>query len=202
MNKAKQDKFQDKFSLLNKGEQTLYNMLCKAAPDYIVFSQVSMSQIFNIPEYKKAQIAIIGKKSVDFLLCRKDDTSIVLAIELNGPMHDSNEQKSSDETKQAALTEAGIPLVIIELGNIPNQKELGKLLASNVVDRKKNEEIKKEGIQQAKEKQLKVAKKKKSFCASCKKPVTDKVVEFCKSDNTRFKNEIFCTSCQTSRPFQ
>lgn len=195
MNKAKQEEFQDKFSLLNKGERSLYNMLCKAAPDYIVFSQVSMSQIFHIPEYKKIQVSLIGKKSVDFLLCRKDDTSIVLAVELDGPMHEKDEQKLSDETKKGALKEAGIPLVRIKIGEVPNQKDLGRMIASKVVDRKKNEESKREAIQRSKE------QKSDSACASCKKSVNDKVIKYCLSNKARFKNKIFCKDCQPLMPF-
>lgn len=190
MENNKRDAFQDKFSLLNQSERTLYNMLCKAAPDYIVFSQVSMSQIFYIPAYKKFQVNTIGKKSVDFLLCRKDDTSIVLAVELNGPMHEKDEQKISDETKRAALTEAGIPLYVIEANDIPNQKDLGRQLAKRVVDRKKNEEAKKEALLQAS------IKKAGAACASCSTPVSLGVANYCKSNATRFGGKVLCQECQ------
>lgn len=149
-----------------------------------------MSQIFHIPEYKKAQVNIIGKKSVDFLLCRKDDTSIVLAVELNGPDHEKDEQKISDEKKRAALTNAGVPLVVIEYDKIPAQKELGRLLALNVVDRKKNEEEKREAIQQVKERQS------RSECASCKSPISAGVKSYCRSNATKFGGKFFCQECQ------
>ena len=95
-------RYMDKFQLLNKGEQELYKRLKEAAPALIVFSQVSMSQIFHItPDRKRMQLNEIGRKSVDFLLCR-EDTSILLAIELNGAHHEEERQKFSDDQKRKA----------------------------------------------------------------------------------------------------
>lgn len=179
--------FSDKFHLLNKPELDLYNMLCAAAPNYIVFAQVSMSQIFhNLDEEK---LFAIGKKSIDFMLCRKDDTSMVLAIELNGIHHQNEAQKTSDEIKKTALESAGIPLLPIDAKNIPAPKELSRLLAENVIDRKKNEVAKQERIDRS---------KKKILCAKCKSPVPAAVIKFCESHKEHFKNKIFCHHCQLS----
>ncbi len=188
MNSTKLDQYRDKFWLLNRGEQCLYKMLCEAAPNYIVFSQVSMSQIFyQLDDEKRKEI---GNKSIDFLLCRKDDTSMVLAIELNGPDHEKEIQKLGDERKRAALKKAGIPLLPLYADSIPDIKQLGRLLAENVVDRVKNEQEKKLKIQNA--------KKSKSFCASCKSHVTDAVIDYCVNQKNRFNGKIYCIKCQMS----
>lgn len=145
-------RYQDKFQLMNKSEKLLFDRLREAAPALLVFSQVSMSQLFHITNYKKngfLQVGEIGRKSVDFLLCRPDDTSIVLAIELNGPTHEQEEQKIGDAKKQTALEEAGIPLVIFTPNNIPSVDELRKILAPRIIERRKYEATKKEKIQQA-----------------------------------------------------
>ena len=75
MKKNASSQLRSKFQLLNKAEQNLYSKLCTAAPKLIVFSQVSMSQMFFKPDEK--QLFMIGKKSIDFLLCRKSDTSML-----------------------------------------------------------------------------------------------------------------------------
>lgn len=141
-------KYLDKFQLLNKSEQELFWKLKEAAPSLIVFSQVSMSQVFYIRDFHKKgflQVGEIGRKSIDFLLCRQD-TSIVLAVELNGPKHDDEKQQISDEKKSAALEEAGIPLVIFKPGGIPDVKEIRSQLAPYIVERHKSEKQKQEFI--------------------------------------------------------
>lgn len=148
----KRGQYSDKFQLLNKTEQILFARLREAAPNLLVFSQVSMSQLFYIANFRKngfLQIGEIGRKSVDFLLCRQDDTSIVLAIELNGPTHEKESQMLGDTKKQTALEEAGIPLVIFTPNDIPNVIELRKILAPHIVDRRKYEAEKVERIEQA-----------------------------------------------------
>ncbi len=152
METKKRPQYMNKFQLLNKSEQLLYERLCEATPALIVFSQVSMSQIFHIQNYRKngfIQLGEIGRKSVDFLLCRKD-TSIVVAVELNGPTHEKEDQKKSDEKKQAALEEAGIPLVIFKPNDMPSVETIRKHIAPFIVERHKNEASKKERIESKK----------------------------------------------------
>lgn len=147
----KRPKYMDKFQLMNKSEQLLFARLKEAAPALLVFSQVSMSQLFHITNHKKngfIQLGEIGRKSVDFLLCR-EDTSILLAIELNGPTHEREDQRNRDEKKRIALEEAGIPLAIFTPNEIPNVAELRKILAPHIVERRANEAERNDRIQQA-----------------------------------------------------
>lgn len=142
--------YQDKFRLLNKSEQELFEALKSATPAYHVFSQVSMSQIFHMNDawkYRAKTIYLnrIARKSIDFLLCR-ENFSIVIAIELNGPTHEREDRKKADETKAKALDEAGIPLLTYEPGKIPDPKTLGREIALAVAERRKAEEAKRRGI--------------------------------------------------------
>lgn len=148
----KRPKYMDKFQLMNKSEQLLFARLKEAAPALLVFAQVSMSQLFHITNQKRnsfMQLGEIGRKSVDFLLCR-EDTSILIAIELNGPTHEREDQRKRDEKKQAALEEAGIPLAIFTPSEIPNVPELRKILAPHIVERRNNEAERNERVKQAK----------------------------------------------------
>lgn len=192
METKKRPQYMDKFQLLNKSEQILYERLCKATPKLIVFSQVSMSQIFHIQSYRKngfIQLGEIGRKSVDFLLCRKD-TSIILAIELNGPTHDAEAQKIGDEKKRAALEEAGIPLVIFKPDEMPESEQLTKILAPYVVDRHKSEAIKREEIE------LKKAPAQSTNCELCQSQASPEEITWCKSHKKKFKGKVLCRKCQ------
>ncbi len=127
--------YRDKFWLLNKSEQVLYWRLIEAVPKLVVLTQVSMSQLFHLSRQAGyLQLGEVGRKSVDFLLCRQD-FSIVLAIELNGPTHQRERQKKSDETKRRTLTEAGIPLITIYPDSIPEIPAIRKMIAPYIVDR-------------------------------------------------------------------
>lgn len=142
MENTNRPQYKDKSFLLNKSEQVLLSRLREAAPKLQIHTQVSMSQLFNITGNKGfLQIAEIGRKSIDFLLCR-EDTSILLAIELNGPTHEKASQKKSDAKKKAALNEAGIPLITIKADAIPDIDALRKELAPHIVARTKHEAAK------------------------------------------------------------
>jgi very-short-patch-repair endonuclease len=146
----KKTKYLDKFQLLNKSELELFNRLEEAMPKLIVFAQVSMSQVFYLHPRQRdtfSKLGEIGRKSIDFLLCRRDDTSIVAAIELNGPKHEEPEQIESDKKKRAALKEAGIPLMIYTPDALPDIATIRKTMAPLIVDRRKYEEEKLERIQ-------------------------------------------------------
>lgn len=134
--------YRDKFELLNAVELTLYERLVEATPALIVFSQVSMSQILFINERTRGRwpkLKEIGWKSVDFLIVRREDTSIVAAIELNGRHHENAVQIAKDKVKRNALEQAGIPLIVIEARNIPDVTNLRKLLAPHIVARRNYE---------------------------------------------------------------
>lgn len=142
--------YRDKFFLLNKSEMRLYQCLQEAAPALLIFSQVSMSQLFHINRFQKGglkSLGEIGRKSVDFLLCRADDSSILLAIELNGPTHEEAEQKAGDEKKRIALQEAGIPLVVLYPSDLPDVAGMRRILAPHIIERKKYEAVRNERLQ-------------------------------------------------------
>lgn len=136
-------KYRDKFRLLTPKEITLYRQLIDATPSLLVFTQVSLSQVFHINRFTPGanqQLNEIGRKSVDFLLCRQD-TSIVLAIELNGSEHSRADRTKSDEKKKNAFETAGIPLVVLGNDEIPMEaQELRKLIAPFIVERHRYEQ--------------------------------------------------------------
>ena len=142
-------RYLDKFQLLNKSELELFNRLKEATPALNVFVQVSMSQVFFMFPNRKdtfSKLGEIGRKSIDFLLCR-EDTSIVAAIELNGPKHEAPRQAESDAKKRAALEEAGIPLMIYTPDNLPDVQTIRQTLAPLIVERHVYEEKRRGEVQ-------------------------------------------------------
>lgn len=141
--KSRRGKYRDKFLLFNDTEATLYHELVAALPQLVVFSQVSVSQMLHIRGWDaNAQLNEIGRKSVDFLVCRKegDNFAIVAAIELNGAVHELEERKRADEVKRAALEEAGIPLIVYETSDMPYIKTIRHDVARAMVARKRYEQ--------------------------------------------------------------
>lgn len=135
--------YQAKKTLMNKSELTLYQRLAEAAPSMTVFCQVSMSQIFEIDRRTKdgfKKLGEVGMKSIDFMICRSD-TSIIAAIELDGPDHKKSRQKASDNKKDMALNQAGIPLIRIKTDSIPDVASLRQLIAPHIVARNQAQNV-------------------------------------------------------------
>lgn len=141
--KSRRWKYRDKFLLFNGTEAALYHELVAALPRLVVFSQVSVSQMLYIRgRDANAQLNEIGRKSVDFLICRREGANfaMVAAIELNGAVHEQEERKRADEVKRAALVDAGIPLIVYETGNMPSIETIRHDIALAMVARKRHEQ--------------------------------------------------------------
>lgn len=143
--KAKQQaaggSYRRKRELLNPGEVTLYKRLCEAAPSFIVFAQVGMSQILEIDTRKPGgyqQLNRVGRKVLDFVLVKQEDTSIVLAVEFNGKTHNRADRRKSDDTKRNALEEAGIPLLVFTPKDLPDVEGLRRAIAGAIVKSSQN----------------------------------------------------------------
>lgn len=117
----KHGEYKKKKTLLNKNEQEFFWVLVKALPELLVLPQVSMNQIFS--NTSLIQRNLIGQNSIDFMICKRDFKMLV-AIELNGPSHKTENQKRRDLNKSNALKSASIPLLIYENHNIPNAEQV------------------------------------------------------------------------------
>jgi hypothetical protein len=134
--------YRDRFRILDKWETQLYDQLIDAAPDLIVFAQVSLPQMLYIKgAYAKVQMQQIGYMSVDFLVCKRNnnDISMIAAIELNGASHDRKDRQKADSIKAKALQEAGIPLIVYDVGNIPNTETIKRHINAALIARKQYE---------------------------------------------------------------
>lgn len=116
-------KSSDSFRVLDSSELDLFNRLREAAPSLIVFAQVNMSQVYYLHSKRidtLNRFGEIGRTSIDFLLCRRDDNSIVAAVALRAKAAAVSRTLDSDTSKFAALKEAGIPLMVYAREKLPD----------------------------------------------------------------------------------
>jgi hypothetical protein len=97
-------------------ERSLYIKLLSIVDktQYAVFSQVRLADLVRTPfkgsGYDKVYLKTLPYH-VDFVICRKPEYKIYLAIELDGPHHSTAKQIERDIFKSRVLEEAGIPLI-------------------------------------------------------------------------------------------
>jgi len=118
-----------KKNLMTPSELKLYGRLVSAFPNYLVFTQVQLSQAVQAPppadRFKWNNR--INRMSLDFVLCEKTSNPICV-IELDDRTHLRDSAKIRDEKKDKALNAAGIPIVRIKVAEMPTVAQLPKLL--------------------------------------------------------------------------
>ena len=84
------------------------------AGEYYIFPQVHLSTILSHKvkgQNWKGAFSHINGKSVDFVLCDKQDIKPLVAIELDDSSHDSEARKKRDAIVEAIFEQAKVPLV-------------------------------------------------------------------------------------------
>lgn len=112
--------------LMSEREKSFYQDLISLYPDHKIFVQVALSQLVDVARNHPDRMAIRGRFKqlvADFVLCRPDLT-IVAVIELDDRTHLRADRKRADARKSKAIADAGLRLVRIPAGAIP---QLGKL---------------------------------------------------------------------------
>ncbi len=109
--------YQQKEFLVTYVENDFFKVLVKAVGNkYYVFPQIHLSSIVDhkVPNGQSWQGALskIQRKSVDYVLCEKEQLRAVLAIELDDKTHNRADRVARDEFVERVLGEAKVPLVI------------------------------------------------------------------------------------------
>lgn len=103
---------------LTEAERDFYNLLGQAVgADYRIFAQVHLDALLDEQikgQNWKAARAHISQKSVDFLLCDKDELRPVLAIELDDRTHERADRVERDGVVENILATAGIRLLRVQ----------------------------------------------------------------------------------------
>ncbi|SFB90217.1 DUF2726 domain-containing protein [Pseudoalteromonas denitrificans] len=104
-------------ALFTPAERSFLGVLNHAIDEKtVVFGKVRVADVIT-PERgatrRKWQIAFnkISAKHFDFILCNKDDLSVLCAIELDDRSHNSKKQKSRDAFLEGACKSASFPLI-------------------------------------------------------------------------------------------
>jgi very-short-patch-repair endonuclease len=110
-------------------ELKLYSRLVSAFPNYLVFTQVQLSQAVQAPsgmdQFRWNNR--INRMSLDFVICERSSNPICV-IELDDKTHLRDSVKIRDEKKDKALNAAEIPIVRIKVAEMPTVAQLPKLL--------------------------------------------------------------------------
>lgn len=118
----KKDRFiaySKKHSFLTPPEKTFYSTLCKVlGNDYLLFSQIGMLGIFDLKRIydKKDYFFYLHKiqaKRIDFLVCDKQTTEPLLAIELDDRTHARADRIKRDDYVDQVFKDTKLPLIHI-----------------------------------------------------------------------------------------
>ena len=107
--------------LLTDPQRLLFRRLIEALPECYVFAQLPLAKVLDVrtgvPEQEWK--SLISQKSLDFAICRQDST-IVAAVELSASSEDGGEHRGADETRDKALTDAGVKVLRWTASSLPD----------------------------------------------------------------------------------
>jgi len=122
--------YQKKDSLLTEAERQFFAILQQAVGDrYLVFSQVSLLEILSPVTGLSSRVRYsahnrIQAKHIDFLLCEKETTRPLVAIELDDSSHYRSDRVARDNFLNEAFAGAGLPLLHIKTSSHYNPETI------------------------------------------------------------------------------
>ena len=125
-------------SLFTPAERSFLGVLNQAIEDNaFVFGKVRVADVLEPAKgtlRKKWQSAFnkINSKHFDFVLCDKNDLSVLCVIELNNKSHNSKKRKDRDKFLTAACESAVLPLIQIPAQAGYNIDEIRQTLISHL----------------------------------------------------------------------
>lgn len=111
--------------VLSDSEQVLYHRLCEALPECHILAQVALSGVIepSTRDPKKAWFRKISQKSVDYVVCLKDFTTVAV-IELDDGTHRREDRRKSDRDKDKALGDADLPIIRWTVTALPTVEQI------------------------------------------------------------------------------
>jgi hypothetical protein len=119
--------------LLSRPEGVLYGRLVRAFPGHIILAQVALSQLLVVTRRDAAGSAqsifnSFRQLVADFVVCAPDFAAVAV-VELDDRSHDRNTQRERDQRKERFLQAAGIKVIRVSVGDMPNEAALQALVA-------------------------------------------------------------------------
>ena len=110
-------RYEKKKFFLTRAEHECYELLLQAVENkYRVFAQVHLDSFLTYRikgQSWKGAFQHINQKSVDYLLCDKENLVPIVAIELDDSSHELERRKLRDVTVERILEQAAVPLLRI-----------------------------------------------------------------------------------------
>jgi hypothetical protein len=108
--------------LLTRAERAFYDVLVETVDGaferrWLVFAKVRLLDLLWLPrgtQERRGHLNRVQSKHVDFVLCDRSDVRPVLAIELDDSSHDAEDRRERDAFVDAALRDAGLPLLRVK----------------------------------------------------------------------------------------
>ena len=121
---------------MSRAEHECYDALVAAVgEEYYIFAQVHLPTIVYSEARGKdryGSFSHIDRKSVDFVLCDKQDISPKLAIELDDRSHERADRKDRDGEVERILQNAGVPLLRLENPGQFNPVDLAQKISQSL----------------------------------------------------------------------
>ncbi len=124
-------------TFFTKSESVFYKQLLGAlhGQPFAIFPKVRLSDLFHIASNENSLKARnkLSQKHVDYVIVVLPACQPVLAIELDGPSHDSPKQRTRDADKDAAFESAGMALLRVRTDEKPNLEGLRAVLSTHLM---------------------------------------------------------------------
>ncbi len=128
--------YQKRNTLFSPAERSFFGVLNQAIGERVqIFGKVRVADILtpkkgiDRSEWQKAFNKVSGKH-FDFLVCDKNDLSVLCVIELDDKSHNSKKRQERDDFLRGASNSAGLSLIQIPAQAKYNINEIQKLFAS------------------------------------------------------------------------
>lgn len=102
-----------------------FNKAC--GPEFTIFAQVRLADILNpVKEYK--DLNKVASKSIDFIVCKSEDLSLVCAVELDDSTHKLYKRRQRDKFVDDLFQMAKFPLIRFQARSNYNANNIRRLL--------------------------------------------------------------------------
>jgi len=131
--KKKQYTYTSKEYLITQNENQFYNTLSNmVGAQYVIFPQIHLSAIVDHKvkgQNWKGAFSHINSKSVDYVVCTKQDLKPVCAIELDDSTHNREDRRLRDIEVDRILEQAHLPLIHISISDSKNADAVKEYLS-------------------------------------------------------------------------
>lgn len=131
--------YRNRGPLLSRGELFFYLALRRAvAGGVIITFKVRLADLVtcNDADWDAGFGHMIARHHLDFVLCDRETTEVLLAIELDDRSHRKVARKRRDHFVTGALKAAGIPLLRVRAAGRYDSRELAAMIDEAIVKRR------------------------------------------------------------------